>query len=117
MSFGAALPDHLQHWVFTVAVTLVLSALLFFTLREMLRVHTTVLIALALFLGGGFGNLIDRFTNDGRVIDFMHIGIGSLRTGIFNVADMALLAGVALLGLYSWRTRSDETATTGPVEE
>jgi signal peptidase II len=76
-----------------------------------LRVSVTVkaqaplLIALALFLGGGIGNLIDRLTNDGRVIDFMHIGFGFLRTGIFNVADMALMTGVVLLALYSYWTR------------
>lgn len=33
----------------------------------------------------------------GRVIDFLNVGIGSLRTGIFNVADMAILAGVGIL--------------------
>jgi signal peptidase II len=36
------------------------------------------------------------------VIDFMNVGIGSLRTGIFNVADMAILlgAGIVLLEIY-----------------
>ena len=81
-------------------------ALFIFALRESSKTHLTVSIAFALFLGGGIGNLIDRLTNDGRVIDFMHIGIGSLRTGIFNVADMALMAGVFLLGLHSYRTRN-----------
>jgi signal peptidase II len=31
------------------------------------------------------------------VIDFLNVGIGSLRTGIFNVADMAIMLGVFLL--------------------
>jgi signal peptidase II len=109
LSFGAALPDSLQHLIFTIAVSTVLVALLLYTLRESSRVHGTVLVALSLFLGGGIGNLIDRITNDGRVIDFMHMGIGNLRTGIFNVADMALMAGVVLLGFYSYRTRSETT--------
>jgi signal peptidase II len=46
---------------------------------------------------GGIGNLIDRFCQHGEVTDFLNIGIGSLRTGIFNVADFALLMGVALI--------------------
>jgi signal peptidase II len=112
LSFGAALPDHLQHWIFTVAVALVLGVLLLISLREAMRVSTTVVVALALFLGGGIGNLIDRVTNDGRVIDFMHIGFGNLRTGIFNVADMALMTAVALLALYSYQTRA-RAATPG----
>ena len=106
LSLGARLSEETQYWIFTVAVAAVLSALFIFALRESSKTHLTVSIAFALFLGGGIGNLIDRLTNDGRVIDFMHIGIGSLRTGIFNVADMALMAGVFLLGLHSYRTRN-----------
>lgn len=50
----------------------------------------------ALFFAGALSNLIDRLTM-GSVIDFLNVGIGPLRTGIFNVADMAILAGVACL--------------------
>jgi signal peptidase II len=31
------------------------------------------------------------------VIDFLNVGIGGLRTGVFNVADMAISAGFVLL--------------------
>ena len=48
-------------------------------------------------LSGGIGNLWDRVIPDGRVIDFMDVGIGSLRTGIFNVADLCITTGVVLL--------------------
>jgi len=106
LSLGAGLSTEAQHWIFTIAVAILLGAALIFTLRVSLKAQTPVLIALALFLGGGIGNLIDRLTNDGRVIDFMHIGFGFLRTGVFNVADMALLTGVILLALYSYWTRS-----------
>lgn len=58
-------------------------------------------IALALLLAGGIGNLIDRVFLNGIVIDFLNVGIGPLRTGIFNVADMAITGG-ALLMLASW---------------
>jgi signal peptidase II len=47
----------------------------------------------AFILAGGMSNMIDRVLA-GVVIDFMNIGIGSLRTGIFNVADMAIMAGL-----------------------
>jgi signal peptidase II len=56
-------------------------------------------VALLLILAGGIGNLIDRVFHDGLVTDFLNLGIGSLRTGIFNVADVALTAGVLLLML------------------
>jgi len=55
------------------------------------------IVARSLVLSGGLGNLVDRIINDGRVIDFMNIGIGSLRTGIFNVADVYITVGVVVL--------------------
>lgn len=51
---------------------------------------------LVLFLAGGLSNLIDRVAL-GSVIDFLNVGVGPLRTGIFNLADVAIMAGVALL--------------------
>ena len=40
---------------------------------------------------------------DGRVVDFLNVGIDSLRTGIFNVADMAITFGALLMLLESLR--------------
>jgi lipoprotein signal peptidase len=36
-------------------------------------------------------------TDGGNVTDFPNIGVGPVRTGIFNLADMALMLGLALL--------------------
>jgi signal peptidase II len=54
-------------------------------------------VACALLLSGALGNLIDRVRFDGLVIDFLNVGVGPLRTGIFNVADMAISLGAILL--------------------
>lgn len=57
-------------------------------------------LACAILIGAGaIGNGIDRFSHHGVVTDFLNVGIGSLRTGIFNVADMALTGGCLLLAL------------------
>jgi signal peptidase II len=56
-------------------------------------------VALAFIAGGGISNLIDRLIYGGLVTDFLNVGIGPFRTGIFNVADMAILAGALLLFL------------------
>lgn len=56
------------------------------------------LFGVALFVAGGASNLVDRITY-GMVIDFMNDGIGSVRTGIFNVADMAIMLGAVILVL------------------
>jgi signal peptidase II len=54
------------------------------------------LVGMALFVAGGSSNLLDRLTR-GSVIDFMNVGLGPLRTGIFNVADMAIMLGAGLV--------------------
>ncbi len=61
------------------------------------------LSACALLLAGAIGNLIDRVQHDGLVIDFMNLGVGPLRSGIFNVADVAISVGAVALALCSSR--------------
>jgi signal peptidase II len=39
------------------------------------------------------------------VTDFINVGIGPLRTGIFNVADVAIMLGAALVAFGSFRSR------------
>jgi len=58
------------------------------------------LIIIASIIAGGLGNLIDRMLNDFKVVDFLNFGIGSLRTGILNVADMSVTFGVILFLIY-----------------
>ena len=103
LSLGAGLPAPVQSWLFIALVPLVLVGLLYFVLKDARHISLPMLIASALLLGGGIGNLIDRLVNEGRVIDFMNVGIGSLRTGVFNVADMAIMAGVGLMILSALR--------------
>ncbi|WP_020481681.1 signal peptidase II [Methylomonas sp. MK1] len=55
------------------------------------------LLAYALLLAGGLGNLIDRLIYGGYVVDFINIGIGPIRTGVFNVADVVVVVGVLML--------------------
>ena len=64
-----------------------------------LRLGRLRAVALSLVCGGGLGNLIDRIRFDGHVTDFLNVGVGSVRTGIFNVADMALMVGMVLFFL------------------
>jgi signal peptidase II len=54
---------------------------------------------LALLVGGAVGNLIDRVVYGGAVVDFVSLGLGPFRTGIFNLADVAITLGVVLVAL------------------
>jgi len=95
LSLGASLPQHWRSSVFTLgSAILVGGALLYAFLAARMRPLQTV--AIALICGGGIGNLLDRIRYDGLVTDFLNVGAGGLRTGIFNVADMALMLGLLL---------------------
>jgi signal peptidase II len=63
-----------------------------------------------MFLAGGLSNLIDRITL-GSVIDFMNVGVGPVRTGIFNVADVAIMAGVAIVLVFELRRGHRRTSS------
>ncbi|MGZ3693935.1 MAG: signal peptidase II [Bdellovibrionota bacterium] len=65
--------------------------------------HRLSMLAFALVIAGGIGNLIDRIFR-GSVTDYVHMGIGNLRTGVFNVADMAISLGFIFLIFLQYKT-------------
>jgi len=94
LSLGANLPAPVRTIIFTSATGILLILLIAAVWRSGWDRWRTV--ALALFIAGGASNWIDRLAS-GRVVDFLNVGIGGLRTGIFNIADVAIMAGVAIL--------------------
>jgi signal peptidase II len=50
--------------------------------------------SLGLIVGGAVGNVIDRLAY-GAVFDFIHVHVGTFSWYVFNVADAAIVAGVA----------------------
>lgn len=92
LSLGADFPDNLRFIIFTAIVgVLLVGSLIYLLVKPMDKFS---FITGLLILAGGFGNLYDRALNDGRVVDFMLIQFGPLRTGVFNVADIAIMAGL-----------------------
>ncbi|MEZ4870021.1 MAG: signal peptidase II [Caldilineaceae bacterium] len=116
LSLGAALAPETRFWIFVVLVTLLLVGLAVFMLRQAAHTPLPMIIAIALIVGGGLSNLLDRLLHNGHVIDFMQVGVSWLHTGIFNVADMAIMAGVGLLFLLMLRREEStllESETVG----
>ena len=72
-------------------------------------------ITLGLLLGGWAGNFIDR-VRLGYVIDFVDLGIGTLRFWAFNVADACITGSLLLLILLALRPAVASWGT-GPREE
>jgi signal peptidase II len=94
LSLGADLPTATRTALFTVATGLILLGLTAFALRG--RWTGPPAFGLTVFLAGGVSNWFDRLMH-GSVVDFVNIGIGPFRTGVFNVADVAIMLGVAIV--------------------
>lgn len=79
----------------TVVIMLVCIALLF----KWGTKNKLVFWSMSLILFGGVGNLIDRIFRDGNVVDFLHFEFWP-DFPVFNIADCAIVIGVALLMVY-----------------
>lgn len=107
LSLGSSLPEGWRHAIFTVGMGFFLAGALAFGLFIRPR-RFSVLLAISLFLAGGIGNLIDRIVHHGSVVDFINIGLGSLRTGIFNIADVDIIVGIVILFMAAMRRRKED---------
>jgi len=98
LSLGATLDPEYRFWLFTIGVGVVLLAIAVHVFAGK-RGSLTDGLLFSLILGGGLSNWVDRIAGQGLVVDFINLGIGSLRTGIFNLADLVLtVAVIALAG-------------------
>lgn len=96
LGLGNQLPQSVRFTLFIGLVSIALVATLIYVMRSK-RLSGLQVAMLAMIVSGGVGNLIDRIRNEGVVVDFLNVGIGSLRTGVFNIADMAVTGGVLAL--------------------
>ncbi|HEX3836064.1 MAG TPA: signal peptidase II [Steroidobacteraceae bacterium] len=103
LNLGATLSPAVRYDSLIIGVGVFVLALLLWAVAAA-RLTWLQRLALAAVGAGGLGNLIDRIRFDGAVTDFLNLGLGPLRTGIFNVADAILTLGAVLL-LISLRAR------------
>ena len=89
-----------QRWLFAGIASVVGVGLVVWLLR-LPKSSVLLSLALALLIGGAFGNLYDRLVH-GFVIDFLDVFYGAYHWPAFNIADSAICAGAALLLLESF---------------
>ncbi|MEP2239965.1 MAG: signal peptidase II [Maribacter sp.] len=77
------------------ALPMLLLLIMLYRIMSKPNLNLLLLVAFALVIGGGLGNLIDRIAY-GSVTDFFQIRLGIFRTGIFNIADVAVTIGVLM---------------------
>ena len=99
MAFGLSLPGG-QLTLTTLSIIMTFVLVYFFWLEK--NSHFVMKLSLSLIISGALGNLIDRILA-GKVIDFIHIKIGSYwEWYIFNIADTSVSIGMILFIFHSF---------------
>ena len=111
IDLGDDLHPQLSFWLLSIFPLVVLSGLCFYALKNARTMRSIELLSFCLIFAGGIGNIIDRILYDRHVTDFLNVGFGNIRTGIFNFADMCVTSGVIGL-LFVRLTKSKSKATT-----
>jgi signal peptidase II len=114
LSLGSDLPENVRFWVLAVIPILALGYF-GFTLFFNNEVGPWQRIAFAFIIAGGGSNIIDRIL-EGKVVDFLNIGIGDFRSGIFNIADMAIMAGLFLILPMAFKSSAPKEKESVPPE-
>src|SRR3954469_264778 len=112
-AFSMSVGDH-SRWIFG-GFALVALVILWRLFRGSRPGETMRVLALALAFGGAAGNLIDRFRPRASVVDFIDIGVGTVRFWTFNLADTAVTFGAIMLALVLWKEDSAAEAEPEPA--
>jgi signal peptidase II len=106
LSLGTSLQNP---WRFIIINLLPAVALVWGLLYVLIKpnLHLLNQVGIITILAGGMGNLYDRAVY-GSVTDFVHMNFGIFETGIFNIADVAIMIGVGILLLNAYLRERDE---------
>jgi signal peptidase II len=99
LSLGTGLTGNTRSIVLSILPLLAMLAGLAFLIMNR-QLPPFLIFAFSLIIGGGLGNVADRIVY-GSVTDFLHIDFGIFQTGIFNMADVSIMAGCALILCHS----------------
>ena len=96
LGLGSELSDTLRILLLWVLPLIVLGYVTYYIFKTK-SLDKWSLIAFCCIIGGGIANVFDRIVF-GSVTDFFHIDFGGVfKTGIFNLADMSVTAGMIIL--------------------
>lgn len=115
LSLGSGLSETARFIIFGVGVGFLLVGMLIYIVRTR-SLRLPEVAALSLIAAGGVGNLYDRLTT-GYVVDFVSMGFTSVRTGIFNVADVAITSGILLFLWLRVRKPGPENPPSGGTQD
>ena len=96
LGMGSELNEAVRIILLLVLPVIVLGIVLRYILKEK-SIDRWSLFGYSCIIGGGIANVFDRIVL-GSVTDFLHIDLGGVfRTGIFNIADVAVTTGLLII--------------------
>ncbi|PTM11166.1 MAG: signal peptidase II [Bacteroidetes bacterium] len=111
LGMGSDLSEPLRILLLLILPVIVLGLVVAHIIRDK-SIDKMSLIGFCCIVGGGIANVYDRFAY-GSVTDFLHLDFGGkLRTGIFNIADMSVSAGMIMILIagFLYRKKTKVTA-------
>jgi signal peptidase II len=105
MAFSFDIRPYVGDWArpIFILVAIVILAILARVYRRASPSARLIAVALALVAGGAIGNAMDRVRARPGVVDFIDVGVGAHRFGIFNIADAGITVGAVLLAFILMR--------------
>lgn len=94
LSLGDSLPEPIKFILLTIFPIVVLIVAFVYMWFKVNNLYSR--LGIAFIIGGGIGNLYDRLIF-GSVTDFLHIDLGLIQTGIFNMADVSIMVGMFIV--------------------
>lgn len=85
-----------QRWFFIIITSVVISGMIFFMIKNNNRLTFIAKTSITMLVGGAVGNLIDRWRL-GYVVDFIKVDLKIYNFPVFNIADIFIVVGTALL--------------------
>ena len=101
-----------QRWFFVALAGTISAAIVWWLYTLPARGHPWLAIGLSLVLGGACGNAVDRLLH-GHVVDFLHFHWQQWYYPAFNVADIAISTGAAMLVVDALRQTRRSRAASG----
>ncbi|MEJ5960974.1 signal peptidase II [Pedobacter immunditicola] len=112
LSYGDDFPEGIKFVFLSLLPLLILMYAVYHLLSKTSHVKLYA-TGFCFLIGGGIGNLYDRLLY-GSVTDFLHLDLGVVETGVFNLADVSISIGslMLFLAIYRRRKSSEMLAST-----
>lgn len=104
LSLGDSLPQTFKFIILSLLPLFILGIGLGYLILKT-ALSKRMMLGFAFVIGGGIGNIYDRLLY-GSVTDFLHIDLGVVQTGVFNLADVSIMMGVFIVLMDSFLKRN-----------